>query len=85
MRFQIKEKLRREFREAAMKRFGYGKGALSKAAKEDLSQWISTVKRGELSFEGGPCGGHRRAAFRHQHGLRRASTRSEKGVDAERA
>jgi hypothetical protein len=36
LRFQIKEKLRREFREAAMKRFGYGKGALSKAAEGDL-------------------------------------------------
>lgn len=54
LRFQIDQKLERKFREAAMKRFGYGKGALSKAAEEAIMKWISTIEKDNLSFEGDP-------------------------------
>jgi len=54
LRFQVKEELERKFREAAMKRFGYGKGALSRAAEEALQKWLaSTITEGE-AFEGDP-------------------------------
>jgi hypothetical protein len=36
LRLQIKEELERKFGEAAMRRFGYGKGSLSHAAEEGI-------------------------------------------------
>jgi len=54
LRLQISQKLERKFRELAMKRFGYGKGALSRAAEEAVLKWISTVEEEDLSFEGDP-------------------------------
>jgi len=33
------------FRATAMKRFGYGRGAISKAAEEALIRWTSTINR----------------------------------------
>jgi hypothetical protein len=54
LRVQIDQKLERKFREAAMKRFGYGKGALSKAAEEAIIDWVSAIEKEELSFEGDP-------------------------------
>jgi len=54
LRFQISQKLEHKFRELAMKRFGYGKGALSRAAEEAVLKWISTVEEEDLSFEGDP-------------------------------
>ena len=36
---QVSEETERKFREAAMRRFGYGKGALSMAAERALSDW----------------------------------------------
>lgn len=54
LRVQIDKKLEQKFRELAMKRFGYTKGALSKAAEEAFTQWTSTQEKEELSFEGDP-------------------------------
>jgi len=54
LRFQINQKLERKFRELAMERFGYGRGALSKAAEEAILKWTSTTEEESLSFEGDP-------------------------------
>jgi hypothetical protein len=54
LRVQINQKLEQKFREAAMKRFGYGKGALSKAAEEAIMKWISTIEKEDLIFEEDP-------------------------------
>lgn len=54
LRVRIDTKLERKFRETAMKRFGYGKGALSKAAEEAIMNWVSTVEKERFSFEGDP-------------------------------
>ncbi|MFQ5710245.1 MAG: hypothetical protein ACE5GD_00545 [Candidatus Geothermarchaeales archaeon] len=54
IRFQITDELEKKFREAAMKRFGYGKGALSLAAEEALSRWLSYVSWEEIGFDGDP-------------------------------
>jgi hypothetical protein len=40
LRVQINPKVEEKFREAAMRRFGYGKGALSKAAEEAILKWL---------------------------------------------
>jgi hypothetical protein len=53
LRVQIDPKIERKFREAAMKKFGYGKGALSKAAEEAILNWISSQKEMPI-FEGDP-------------------------------
>ena len=37
-----------------MKRFGYAKGALSKAAEEAIQNWISTIEKENVTFEGDP-------------------------------
>ncbi|MHA1582165.1 MAG: hypothetical protein ACTSYM_06720 [Candidatus Baldrarchaeia archaeon] len=54
IRAKIDERLERRFRELAMKRFGYGKGALSKAVEEAILNRISLVEKEEVSFEGDP-------------------------------
>ena len=54
LRVQIDDKLERKFREKAMKRFGYGKGALSKAAEEAILNWVSTDSEDNVNFEGDP-------------------------------
>ncbi|MCK4478092.1 hypothetical protein KAU88_06160 [Candidatus Bathyarchaeota archaeon] len=54
LRVQIDQKLERKFRELAMKKFGYTKGALSKAAEEAFIQWTSTLGEEKLSFEEDP-------------------------------
>jgi hypothetical protein len=54
LRVQINPKLEQRFREAAMKRFGYGKGALSKAAEEAIINWISSADSESPQFEGDP-------------------------------
>jgi hypothetical protein len=53
LRVQIDPKLENKFREAAMKKFGYGKGALSKAAEEAILNWVSNEKEKPV-FEGDP-------------------------------
>jgi len=54
LRVQINTKLEQKFREAAMKRFGYAKGALSKAAEEAILNWISNLENETVNFEGDP-------------------------------
>lgn len=54
LRVQINAKLEQRFREAAMKRFGYGKGALSKAAEEAILKWLSNTEKEPAPFEGDP-------------------------------
>ena len=41
-------------KELAMRRLGYGKGAISRAAQEAIMRWISQVESEALSFEGDP-------------------------------
>lgn len=54
LRVQIDEQLERRFRELAMKRFGYGKGSLSKAAEEAILRWVSSFEEENVTFEGDP-------------------------------
>ena len=54
LRVQINPKVEEKFREAAMKRFGYGKGALSKAAEEAIIKWLSSTEKEVADFEGDP-------------------------------
>jgi len=54
LRGQIDKKLERRFREVAMRRFGYSKGALTKALEEAVIRWISSVEEERTSFEGDP-------------------------------
>lgn len=44
IKVQLSEETERRFRETAMKRFGYEKGALSLAAEKAISQWIGREK-----------------------------------------
>jgi hypothetical protein len=37
-----------------MKRFGYTKGSLQKAAEEAIARWIAWVENENLEFEGDP-------------------------------
>ena len=53
LRVQIDPKLENKFRETAMKKFGYGKGALSKAAEEAILNWVTSQKETPV-FEGDP-------------------------------
>jgi hypothetical protein len=53
LRVQINPEVEEKFREAAMKRFGYGKGALNKAAEEAILRWLSTSEK-KPTFEGDP-------------------------------
>ncbi len=46
LKVNIPEELDRRFREIAMKKYGYTKGALSLAAEKALTEW--TVKREEM-------------------------------------
>jgi len=47
LRIQLPEELERLFREAAMKRFGYGRGSISQAAQEAIRKWLGA----ELQLE----------------------------------
>ena len=44
LRGQVSEELEKEFRKLAMKKFGYGKGSLSKALEEAVKEWIEKNK-----------------------------------------
>ena len=44
LRIQMVEKKAREFRETAMKTFGYSKGAISKAAEIALDDWMKKIE-----------------------------------------
>ena len=54
IRANVDEGLEKKFRELARKRFGYGKGSLSRAVKEAILMWISMVEREEIEFRGDP-------------------------------
>ena len=54
LRVQIDKKLEHKFRELAMRRFGYSKGSLSKAAEEALTNWVSTQEDDQPEFQGDP-------------------------------
>ncbi len=54
IRAKIDRRLERRFRELAMRRFGYGKGALSRAAEEAILRWIPVAEEEEVFFEGDP-------------------------------
>jgi hypothetical protein len=54
LRVQIDIELERKFREAAMKRYGYTKGALIKAAEDAILNWLSTAEQENPNFEGDP-------------------------------
>jgi hypothetical protein len=53
LRLQVRDDLEKRFREAAMKRFGFGKGALTRAAEQAFERWLSTSKE-SVHFEGDP-------------------------------
>lgn len=53
IRVQLPEELERKFREVAMRRFGYGKGALSKAAVDAFRRWIPLIEK-DVEFKGDP-------------------------------
>jgi len=55
LRVKIDKRIEERFRRAAMKKFGYRKGALSKAAEEAILMWLAVVEKDlNLSFEGDP-------------------------------
>ena len=55
IRANVDEGLEKKFRELARKRFGYGKGSLSRAVKEAILMWISMVEKEEIEFRGRSC------------------------------
>ncbi|MEM2928958.1 MAG: hypothetical protein QXP60_08340 [Nitrososphaerota archaeon] len=52
LRVHINKDLELKFREAAMRKFGYSKGALSRAAEEAIEKWLSSFE--EVEFKGDP-------------------------------
>ena len=55
IRIQLPDELERLFREMAMKRFGYVKGSLSRAAEEAIRKWLaSQLQLEKREFEGDP-------------------------------
>ena len=53
LRLQLRSDLEKRFRENAMKRFGFGKGALTRAAEQAFERWLATSKE-NVRFEGDP-------------------------------
>lgn len=53
MKVQVDKGVERRFRELAMRRFGFGKGSLSRAANEAFLMWISNVEEAS-GFSGDP-------------------------------
>jgi len=48
IKVDLDEDLEKEFRELAMKRFGYSKGSIKKATESAIRQWTSTEFRPSL-------------------------------------
>ena len=44
IRIKLSEEMEQKFREVAMKKYGYGKGSLTKAAESAILQWIALNK-----------------------------------------
>jgi len=53
IRIQLEKRLEAKFREAAMRKFGYGKGSLTLAAAQAVESWLRSVSQ-EIGFEGDP-------------------------------
>jgi len=53
LRLLVRDDLEKRFREAAMNRFGFGKGALTRAAEQAFERWLSAAKE-DVRFEGDP-------------------------------
>jgi len=53
LRLQLRSDLERRFRETAMRRFGFGKGALTRAAEQAIEKWLSSGKE-SVRFDGDP-------------------------------
>jgi hypothetical protein len=51
LKVNIEEELLRKFKEEAMKRFGYTKGALTIAAREALKKWLESNIEKEKRLE----------------------------------
>jgi hypothetical protein len=78
LRLQVREDLEKRFRETAMRRFGFGKGALTRAAEQAFERWLSTAKE-NVRFEGDPMkaidgilGEMKMNSVELQHSVRRA-------------
>ncbi|MBS7651398.1 hypothetical protein KEJ35_08660 [Candidatus Bathyarchaeota archaeon] len=54
LRIKISDRLERLFREMAMKRFGYGKGSLSRAAEEAIQTLSTQLQIEKREFDGDP-------------------------------
>ncbi len=55
LRLQLRSDLEKRFRETAMRRFGFGKGALTRAAEQAFERWLSTgTGKENIRFEGDP-------------------------------
>lgn len=54
LRVKISKNLELKFRELAMKKYGYSKGALSRAAEEAILKWISSVENELVVFDDDP-------------------------------
>ena len=52
LRVNVNEELENRFREAAMRKFGFSKGALSHAAEEAIRLWLASTSKGK--FDGDP-------------------------------
>ena len=44
IKLELEKDLEKRFREAAMKVYGFGKGAISKAAQEAIRSWLEEVE-----------------------------------------
>jgi hypothetical protein len=51
VKLSIEEELLKKFREEALKKFGYTKGALSIAAREAFKKWLELDTNKEKKFE----------------------------------
>jgi len=78
LRLQVRDDLEKRFRETAMSRFGFGKGALTRAAEQAFERWVSTAKE-NVRFEGDPVKaidgilvGMKLSSVELQHSVRRA-------------
>lgn len=54
IRLHVNEELEKKFREVAMRRFGYGKSSLTRAAEEAIQKWLISVSAEDFVFEGDP-------------------------------
>lgn len=54
IRIILEKELEKRFRELAMRKFGYGKGSISRAAHEAIATWVSRAESEVLPFEEDP-------------------------------